>query len=266
MKKIILFILSAVWFGISECTDCPGCVSLDEYSLDKLIDRFSFSVVKFDSAYPYGDKHDAFSALAKDLTEVKDVLVGQVGIKDYGDKLNLELGKKYGVESKEDYPKIILFKTEFSGKHREKFVYEPDEEFSVESLKNFVKKNTGIYVPLPGCIKEFDDLALKFCESFEKGSSVVTDDVILETETAAKNAKESKLQAETYVRLMRKIMAEGIEFIPKEKARVKKIMGTNLSKDKITDLQSRINILASFEKLIPNHDKKKNKKDQKEEL
>jgi endoplasmic reticulum protein 29 len=47
---------------------------------------------------------------------VEDLLVGEVGIKDYGEKDNNDLGDRFGV-NKEDYPVVVLFlKDQKSGK------------------------------------------------------------------------------------------------------------------------------------------------------
>lgn len=87
---------------------CKGCVELDELTFDKLVKRFPATLVKFDIAYPYGDKHEAYSSFAAEVAEdVDDLLVAVVGIKDYGDKDNAALGKRFSV--KENYPDIKLF-------------------------------------------------------------------------------------------------------------------------------------------------------------
>ena len=38
---------------------------LDVLSFDKVISKFPVSLVKFDIAYPYGDKHDQFAQVDK---------------------------------------------------------------------------------------------------------------------------------------------------------------------------------------------------------
>ncbi len=52
-------------------------------------------MIKFDTAYPYGDKHEEFAKVAVDGAEKAGLFVGEVGIKDYGEKDNEELGKRY---------------------------------------------------------------------------------------------------------------------------------------------------------------------------
>ena len=64
--------------------------------------------MKFDVAYPYGEKHDQFTKLSLALASNENILVGDIGIKDYGDKENVDLAERYKVV-KEDYPVVLLF-------------------------------------------------------------------------------------------------------------------------------------------------------------
>ena len=66
------------------------------------------SLVKFDVAYPYGDKHEEFAKFSKAAAEDENLFVAEVGIKDYGDKDNADLAERFNVK-KEDYPVVILF-------------------------------------------------------------------------------------------------------------------------------------------------------------
>ena len=73
-----------------------------------MLSKFKASVVKFDVAYPYGEKHDQFGKLSESLASNPDILVADVGVKDYGDKENVDLAQRYKV-AKEDYPVLFLF-------------------------------------------------------------------------------------------------------------------------------------------------------------
>jgi hypothetical protein len=42
-----------------------GTVVLDSLSVDKVLSRFQFSLVKFDTFYPTGDKHLNFAKIAQ---------------------------------------------------------------------------------------------------------------------------------------------------------------------------------------------------------
>lgn len=69
------------------------------------------SIIKFDVAFPYGEKHEAFAELSKEigkLNNLDNLLIGVVGIKDYGEKENSIFLKKFNIiENK--LPAIKLF-------------------------------------------------------------------------------------------------------------------------------------------------------------
>ena len=56
-------------------------------TFDKMVNAFPVSLVKFDVAYPYGDKHDEFAKISEEAAELPNMFIGEVGIKDYGDKV-----------------------------------------------------------------------------------------------------------------------------------------------------------------------------------
>ena len=59
---------------------------------------------------------------------------------------------------KDDYPVVMMF-VQKEGQEREEFKFVG--EFKNENLKSFIRQNTGIYLPLAGCIEEFDHMADK---------------------------------------------------------------------------------------------------------
>ncbi len=69
------------------------CSTLPHF--DKLVSHFCFALVKFDAAYPYGLRHEQFAKVAAEAGKFQDLLVGEVGIKDYGEKDNEELAERY---------------------------------------------------------------------------------------------------------------------------------------------------------------------------
>lgn len=101
---LLLIAIESVRAGI-----CTGCVELDDLTFDKLVKKFGTVLVKFDIAYPYGDKHETYAKFALQATpQIDDFLVSVVGIKDYGEKDNSKLGQRFNVGEK--YPVIKLFK------------------------------------------------------------------------------------------------------------------------------------------------------------
>lgn len=100
-----------IWFivgliGTKGSWACPACVQLSDYTFDKILNKFPVTMVKFDVAFPYGDKHEAFAAVAKDMVNLDDALAAEVPVKDYGEKDNEELAKRY-------YSFILITNTAF---------------------------------------------------------------------------------------------------------------------------------------------------------
>jgi endoplasmic reticulum protein 29 len=83
-------LLSLLWPTVTLAINCKGCTPLDKHTFDKVVNAFPVSIVKFDVAYPYGDKHDEFAKIALEAADLTNVFVGEVGIKDYGDKVQLQ--------------------------------------------------------------------------------------------------------------------------------------------------------------------------------
>jgi endoplasmic reticulum protein 29 len=195
--------------------------------------------VKFDVAYPYGEKHDEFSKAAESTRGVQDLLVAEVNVKDYGDKDNQDLAEKYEVKAK-DFPVLKLFR---------KGIDQPETftgEFKVDDIISFVKTHTGVYIGLPGCIEDFDKIAAEFIKIKDTKKRE-------ELLTKAKDMVEKGLEtpksteyAQIYVKLMEKIIEKGDEFVKNEIQRVENIRKTKVSVDKKEGLQKRLNILQAF--------------------
>merc|ERR1719273_1457072 len=207
----------------SRAANCKGCTPLDELNFDKIIKRFEATLVKFDTAYAYGDKHEEFGKVAKDLAEIDSVLTAEVGIKDYGEKDNSALGEKYGVK-KEDFPALFVFhKNKETGEvqhHR----FTDNEDFKADTIKTFIRQKAGIYLPLPGCIEEFDSFANRLLiatNAGEKGKVMAEAEKAL---LAIPSESTNKAKADIYIKIMRKIVKEGNEFADNEIKRVKKIL------------------------------------------
>lgn len=162
-----LFLTLVPWSLQSGAPTPTGTIDLDEISFDKILNKFKAVLVKFDVAYPYGDKHEAFSALGKDAMEFEDLLIALVGVKDYGEKDNEKLAKKYGA-TKENFPIVKLF---IKGQP-EPLLF--DDEFTSDNLRKFIRKHTGLHLSLPGCVRKLDELA----EKFVTGSSAERTEVL----------------------------------------------------------------------------------------
>lgn len=153
----LLFTIVLIVSFAYKASTTSGSVELDEFSFDKITNKFEASLIKFDVAFPYGDKHEAFVALAKDSKDVEDLLIAEVGVKDYGEKDNEALAKKYGA-TKDNFPVVKLF---IKGKP-EPIPFDDSKGFTSVELRRFIREKSGLYLSLPGCLKEFDKLAIQF--------------------------------------------------------------------------------------------------------
>ncbi|CAB3370004.1 Hypothetical predicted protein [Cloeon dipterum] len=238
MFKLLTPVSLALLFALH--VQGKGSVSLDSYTFDKVISKFKATLVKFDIAYPYGAKHDEFLKVAEASHLQSDLLIADVGVKDYGDNENADLAKKFEVK-KEDYPAVKLFvqgkdaPIDFKGK-----------DFNADELKKFIRSNSGVYIGLPGCLEKFDAIAIKFASSDVAQRKVL----LREAEDLWDKAtgKSEQKAAETYVKTMRRVIEKGEEFVANEVKRVQNLLGGKISKEKKEEISVRLNILNSFQK------------------
>merc|ERR1719273_713752 len=242
----LLAVFLVINSSTSRASNCKGCTPLDELNFDKIVKRFEATLVKFDTAYAYGDKHEEFGKVAKDLAEIENVLTAEVGIKDYGEKDNSALGEKYGVK-KEDFPVLFVFHKNKQTGEVEHHRFTDEDDFKADTIKTFIRQKAGIYLPLPGCIEEFDNFAnrlLTATNAGEKGKVMAEAEKAL---LAIPSESINKAKADIYIKIMRKIVKEGNEFADNEIKRVKKILKDGKIADAKKDLmEKRINVLRSF--------------------
>ena len=184
--------------------------------------------------------------MAVDVAEVDDVMVATVGIKDFGEKDNEELGKRFDAR-KDTFPVVVLFIKDGKTKKINEFKFPASEDFKVANLKTWIRQHSGVYLPLPGCLEEFDRLADRLMSATSPGDK---GKVMAEAEKALIDLKgkddEKAKKAEIYVRVMRKVSSEGQAFATSEIQRIKKILEGKLSSAKKQQMEQRINVLNSF--------------------
>ncbi|XP_066583300.1 endoplasmic reticulum resident protein 29 [Prorops nasuta] len=235
----LLFLLALV-YQISAAEDCKGCVPLDSYSFDKVIGKFKAAVVKFDVAFPYGEKHEEYGKVAAATRDAPDLLVAEVGVKDFGNKDNSDLATRYNIK-KEDYPAVLLF---IYGKADPlRFLVEKDEDFNADNIKRFIKSKSGIYLGLPGCIEQLDRLAEEFKSSSVKQRQEILNKAKIFEETLP---EEQRAPAKVYVKMMERILDRGDVFVQTEQTRLEGLLKGKLPKEKKRNMEERRNILQSF--------------------
>ncbi|XP_068232793.1 endoplasmic reticulum resident protein 29 [Palaemon carinicauda] len=237
-KYVLACFCIALFAQLTSAINAKGCTPLDSWTFDKIIPKFKAAIVKFDIAYPYGKKHDEYTRLSAAGRGSPDLLVAEVGIKDYGDNENMDLAERFGVV-KDDFPVVKLF---IAGKEDP---IDFDGEFNEENLKMFIRRHSEIYIGLEGCLEVFDRIADKFMVS----NNVKERRELLrkaEDEWDKIKSPSDRPIAESYVKVMRRVLEKGNEFITTETTRVNGLMGGKLAKEKKDELQGKLNILKSF--------------------
>jgi len=111
----------------------------------------------------------------------------------------------------------------------------------------------GLWLGLPACIEEFDELVKQFfqvsgddrnqiIDKAEKMKEAITDDTV------------KKERATVYVKAMQKVIENGDSYIDTEIVRVEKLSEGKVSEKKKAQLKDRASILTSFQLQMPKKD------------
>ncbi|XP_055387603.1 protein windbeutel [Condylostylus longicornis] len=241
VAKIVLIIFVKVHVA-NTC--CKGCIDVDELTFEKVMVKYPYTLVKFDISYPYGEKHEEYAKFAKNYAKkiIHDLLIVCVGVKDYGDKDNMDLALKYSVD-KNKFPEIVIFKNTTLHARWPGYL-----DIKYENIKKFIKENTELYIGLDGCLKEFDDIAAKFM----KTSNVDEKSLILSNSKSRSDIV--KGTSNIYILTMEKILKFGNNFIIDEKVRLEKLSKTKISSSKKKEISQKLNILKIFNSYMPKND------------
>ncbi|XP_022222929.2 protein windbeutel [Drosophila obscura] len=235
MMRILVTLLLAALVArhATWAISCAGCVDLDEINFQNTVERFPFAVVKFDIAFPYGEKHEAFAAFSTAAHKVTgELLVATVGIKDYGELENKALGERFEVDEKK-FPAILLFKGSV-----EQFVKFPSHlEVTLDNLKAFVSSNTPLYIGRDGCLKEFNDAIKNYANLPDEAQLSLIEKL---------EAQQGSGSGKYYVLYMRKIHENGYDFLEEETKRLLRLKAGKVTAAKKLELQQKLNILEAF--------------------
>jgi len=233
----LFLVLVLSYIVICNASNAKGAVPLDSWTFDKVVKKFKAVFVKFDTPYPFGDKHDEFSKVAEAARTVDDLLIAEVGIKDYGEQENHDLADRFGIK-KDDLPVIKLFVDGVPGGH------DYEDEFKADEMKKFIRMKSGVYIGLSSCLEKFDNLAMDFMNAKEEHRNII----LSQAEKLARqyNDVTQKKSAETYVKLMRKVIEKGDDLVHAEFERLSNLQKGKITKTKRDEMQSRLNILQSF--------------------
>ena len=211
--------------------------SLHTRTFDRIIDGTKAVLVRFDKEYSYGDEHDAWKAFAAKVGESSaDILICDVGVSEYGDKDNADISDRYSIKT-EDFPAFRLW---LKGKDSkaDPIVYKGDKK--EDAFLRFAQSEAGVWVGLPGQLKDFDELAKKFEKDKKKTLTAAE-------KLASKAGEKDADSAKYYVKVMTKIAEKG-DFVAKETERLQKMIDDGSVKAaKKEQFGRRLNILSSFQ-------------------
>eukprot|EP00741_Cyanophora_paradoxa_P013874 tig00020710_g13392.t1 len=257
--------------AVASAYDTRGVVSLDRYTFDKIVDghrpvlhpanmptsatsgRVSWrqngppaAPVKFDKKWSTNEAYKDVAGKVANSTG-STILVAEVDVSEYGEKEGTELAERFGVK-KEDFPTYFLF---LKAANEEPVKFAGDKSSSDDILR-FVRKH-GVYVGLPGCSKELDEIAAKFLDADSAARDTVLAEAQKLVEAAGadaadpKEAKKAKQSAENYLKIMQKIKEQGEDFVTKEEKRLEKLLADkSVEKGKKESFRRKANAVYSF--------------------
>jgi len=168
------------------------------------------------------------------------VLFTQVAIDDKAG-INLDVAKKLGLAPTFKYPRLFLFKTGSP----DPIPYPESGKFSDAAFTSFVAKHSDFFLGIDGLEPRFEAITKRFARSH----SIEYDALIAEAEAALDPLPENqRVHADYYVKIMKKVRENGIEFVTKEQKRLKKILDSeSLSGKKKAEQQAKLNIVSQFQ-------------------
>jgi len=199
-------------------------------------------LVKFDTSYAYGEKETQWIRLSRRIanltsSDAKHFLLAVVGVEDYGEKRNDDLRARFGIRT-EDFPAFRLFPKNAAAP----IAYEGSVD--VDGLSAFIAREAGLWIGLPGCLKEFDALARGYT-ALPAGESQKRREAAAELRAALTGEADVKA-ASYYIRTMEKIHEKGSGYAAGEAGRIERILGSKITAEAKADLQRRLNVLQAF--------------------
>jgi len=256
-RSLVCVLVAASLIGASATA--AGALKLDNYTFDKVVTLPGQTLlVKLDKSYGYGEKEDAFKELCKLAYPVKDFMIAEIPVQEYGDKENDDLRERFGVEA-EEFPVYFIFKgssekrTKFEGfanpaaKKPANWDDEEDgaweapmlSEPTTENLATWLRTQ-GVKMPSIGTILELDEAAERFLKGGLKDSEIAA------AEKLANEEFSNDAKAPVYIKIMKKIKDKGKDYVEKESTRVQKVLEGKLTPEKRSEMSDKLKVLGVF--------------------
>jgi endoplasmic reticulum protein 29 len=253
LRRVALIVLASTPAAFAD----RGLLELDNCTFDRLVGGSSAMMVRFEKEYPYGDADDAYKELAKAVGDSDAAaLVATIGVADppsppyrgeyseagesedeeevdpNGWRDNQDLAARFSIDL-ESFPQFLLFPAGWKdGTPPAKF----EGGHTKENFLRFLQDKAGVWIGLPGQVKELHDLAQGFAAaSADERKKALAAAEALDDESA-----------KYYAKVMKKIEASA-DFVEKETARLTKMLDDgSVAQGKKTQFGRRLNALSSF--------------------
>lgn len=254
-SKFNLFLLtSLLTIKNLQALTVRGAIQLDSLTFDKTIRHYDYTLVKFDTAYPYGDQHDEFKKVALKAYSNPNLMVAEVNINEYGDNENQDLGKRFNID-KDKYPQYSIF--DRSGKRT--IMPNTDKDWKEMDIIFFLRDN-NVWVGMPHCTERLDQWAAVFMKSIldKRDDDVEAAADQLENFIEDGGSEDSPAEiAKIYFTIMEKVQESWLatgshtKWYKNEANRLQKIFEDEKKMKSINDskkleMKKRLNILYSF--------------------
>mmetsp|Transcript_105915 Transcript_105915/g.306341 ORF Transcript_105915/g.306341 Transcript_105915/m.306341 type:complete len:244 (+) Transcript_105915:55-786(+) len=210
-----------------------GAWRLDNYTFDKTLQIPDHTfLVKFDKAYPYGEKEDEFKVLCTLAYTVPRFFIAEIPVQEYGDRENDDLRERFKV-AHEEFPAYFLFNSQ--NKQGLRF----EGAVKVDELTLWLRQN-GIKMSSVGTIAELDEIVQNFLQNGFADEHIAAARGLAESQYAADR------KAPMYVKIMEKVKEKGKSYVAAEAARIAKILAGKVTEEKRNELGDKAKVLNVF--------------------
>ena len=242
-----------------------GLVNLDNATMPLLCGKQLPCFVRFDKEFPHGDDAEQFKIVARAAAHGgADIIMGSVGISEYGERKNMDLGVKFGLIIKDKpmtydemdafFPKFFLLPAGLETNIANSILYK--EPIKVDNMLRFIREHAGVAIGLKGTVAQLDLLAERYmhlsASSAELNAHLVQlQEVSEQAEKIIPTLSETQQDAASYyLKVMERISEKGSGWVQKEIERLDRIISKgNIPSDTSEAMSKRLNVLASFKGL-----------------
>lgn len=242
MDDLVGFVNKEIGTNFRVAKPASAVWDLDPSNFDKVVsDPTKHKLVEFYAPWCGHCKQLApkYEKVASAFETEENVIVAKVD----ADK-HRSLGERFSVTG---FPTIKYFPAD--SRPLDEIVQAYDGPREADAIVEFLNQKAGTQraangalAPTAGRLHDFDDLAAEFLAASDKAALFAE-----AQELASSYSGKQKGFADTYVKVMAKIIEKGAEYVAKETARLEGMIASpNIAKAKKDDFSIRKNVLAAF--------------------